>query len=220
MPPASNEHPRKAAQPPRSEPEASEGHSSRPEASEGHSRWQRIHRHSLDCVHCGLCLQACPTYRETGREISSPRGRIFLLRGVAEGCVPLADAVAEEAYLCLGCRACETACPSGVRFGTMLELARAEVEDAGLRRGLARRLERWALRGLVPHRGRLRLAMDLLALAQRLRLDRLARALLPRGLGEASALVPAVPSGSRPRASGAGAWGCSPAASWPSCSRR
>jgi glycolate oxidase iron-sulfur subunit len=157
-------------------------------------RWPEIGRLSLDCVHCGLCLESCPTYRETGREISSPRGRIYLMRGVAEGRIPLGETVAEEAYLCLGCRACETACPSGVHFGAMVELARAEVEDAGLRRGPGRALERLALRHLVPHRRRLRAATTLLGLAQRLGLDRMLRPLLPRALREAHELLPTLPS--------------------------
>ncbi len=156
-------------------------------------RWPEIGRLALDCVHCGLCLETCPTYRETGREVSSPRGRIYLMRGVAEGRIPLAETVVDEAYLCLGCRACETACPSGVAFGAMVELARAEVEDSGLRRGPGRRLERIALRGLVPHRRRLRVAITLLGLAQRLGLDRLALPMLPAALREAHGLLPRVP---------------------------
>jgi Fe-S oxidoreductase len=115
------------------------------------------------------------------------------MRGVAEGRIPLSGVVCDEAYLCLGCRACETACPSGVQFGSMLELTRCEVERAGLRRGWPRRLERWALQGLIPHRRRLRLAFDLLALAQRLRIDRLALSLLPRRLRGMQTLIPAVP---------------------------
>jgi glycolate oxidase iron-sulfur subunit len=162
-------------------------------------RWDAILEQSLDCVHCGLCLQSCPTYRETGREISSPRGRIYLMRGVAEGRIPLADAVAEEAYLCLGCRACETACPSGVEFGAMLEMTRAEVERAGLRAGPARRIERFALRQLLPRPARLRALFDLLWLAQRLKLDRLLLSLAPRALRERGALLPAVPARSERR---------------------
>jgi glycolate oxidase iron-sulfur subunit len=156
-------------------------------------RWQEIEKLALDCVHCGLCLSSCPTYLETGREISSPRGRVYLMRGVAEGRLPLGDALAEEAYLCLGCRACETACPSGVEYGAMLELTRAEIEAAGLRRGLAHALERFALRQLVPHPKRLRLLVDLLAFAQSLRLDRALFALLPRGLREMQGLLPRLP---------------------------
>jgi glycolate oxidase iron-sulfur subunit len=147
----------------------------------------------LDCVHCGLCLPVCPTYRETGREVSSPRGRIYLMRAVAEGRLPLDAGIADEAYLCLGCRACETACPSGVRFGRLVEGTRAAVEDAGLRSGVAKRVERFALREIVPKPRRLRALVDLLALAQRLRLDRLARPLLPRALRELVEMAPRVP---------------------------
>lgn len=147
----------------------------------------------LDCVHCGLCLPVCPTYLETGRETASPRGRIYLMRAVAEGRLPLDAGVAEEAYLCLGCRACETACPSGVRFGRLVEGTRAAVEQAGLRHGLAKRIESFALRQAVPKPRRLRALVDLLALVQRLRLDRLVRPLLPRALRELADLAPQVP---------------------------
>jgi glycolate oxidase iron-sulfur subunit len=153
-----------------------------------------LYTKSLDCVHCGLCLPTCPTYRETGRETSSPRGRIYLMRGVAEEKIPLSETVADEMYLCLGCRACETACPSGVQFGTLLEGMRAEVERRGLRRGLAKRLETLALRGVVPHPKRLRALVSLLGLAQRLRLDQLMLRLAPARLRERAALVPRVPS--------------------------
>jgi glycolate oxidase iron-sulfur subunit len=152
-----------------------------------------LYEQTLDCVHCGLCLPACPTYRETGRETSSPRGRVYLMRGVAEGRIPLGSEVAEEMYLCLGCRACETACPSGVHYGAMVETMRAEVERAGLRHGLAKRVESIALRELVPRPRRLRLAVDALALVQRLRLDRVAARLLPASLRDLVALAPRVP---------------------------
>jgi glycolate oxidase iron-sulfur subunit len=156
--------------------------------------WEEIYARSLDCVHCGLCLSSCPTYRVTGRERSSPRGRIYLMRGVAEGRIPLAEATADEAFLCLGCRACETACPSGVQFGHMLELTREQVDRAGLRPKLPRALERLALRQLVARPRRLGLAFDLLGLVQRLGLDRLAARLLPGALADAAGLLPPVPS--------------------------
>jgi len=126
---------------------------------------------TLDCVHCGLCLPACPTYRATGRENSSPRGRIYLMRGVAEGKIPLGDHVAEEAYLCLGCRACETACPSGVRFGHLIEGTRAAVERAELRTGWAKTLESLALRHVVPYPRRIAALVAGLGWSQHLRLD-------------------------------------------------
>src|SRR5215468_10172162 len=131
-----------------------------------------LYEDTLDCVHCGMCLPACPTYRETGREQSSPRGRIYLMRGVAEGRIDLGDVVRDEAHLCLGCRACETVCPSGVQYGAMVERTREEVRRAGLREDPVSRIERALLRHVVPNRRRLGAAFDLLALAQRLRLDR------------------------------------------------
>jgi glycolate oxidase iron-sulfur subunit len=160
--------------------------------SEGAAPLAGLYEGTLDCVHCGLCLPACPTYRATGRETSSPRGRVYLMRAVAEGKLPL-DALVEEAYLCLGCRACETACPSGVRFGHLLEGTRAEIESAGLRRGPAKRIEAFALRHVVPKPRALAAVVSLLGLAQRLGLDRLALPLLPRALREAHALAPRVP---------------------------
>ncbi len=151
---------------------------------------------TLDCVHCGLCLPVCPTYRITGRETSSPRGRLYLMRGAIEGEITLGEVVAEEAYLCLGCRACETACPSGVQFGAILEEARAGVEEVGLRKGWGKRVESWALREVVPRPERLRRLVGLLGLVQRLRLDRLARPLLPASLREKQELAPEVPPAS------------------------
>ncbi len=146
-------------------------------------------------MHCGLCLTSCPTYLATGRETSSPRGRVYLMRGAAEGRVELTGLLAEEAHLCLGCRACETACPAGVPYGAMLEDTRAALQEAGARQGLAARLERGLLRHVVAHRGRLRAVVSLLGFAQRLGLDRLALRLLPRSLREAYALMPPIPSG-------------------------
>ncbi len=153
---------------------------------------------TLDCVHCGLCLPVCPTYRLTGRETSSPRGRVYLMRGFAEGRIELGAAVAEEAYFCLGCRACETACPSGVRYGALLEQTRAAVERKGLRRGSAKRIEVFALRRLLPYPRRLGLVLSALALVQRSGAGRLA-GLLPRRLAESWQLLPAIPPRSERR---------------------
>jgi len=83
------------------------------------------------CVHCGLCLSSCPTYRETGLEMASPRGRIYLMKAVDEGRIGLdSEVFQEQMSLCLNCRACEAVCPSGVQYGSILEASRAQIEQA------------------------------------------------------------------------------------------
>ncbi len=103
----------------------------------------------LDCVHCGLCLSACPTYIELGTEMDSPRGRIYLMKGLEEGGLQLTPDVARHLDLCLGCRACETACPSGVRYGDLIESARSFVEEQH-DRPLVDRLRRRMITLLFP----------------------------------------------------------------------
>ncbi|MDG2142406.1 MAG: heterodisulfide reductase-related iron-sulfur binding cluster [Planctomycetota bacterium] len=119
---------------------------------------------SLDCIHCGLCLRSCPTYELTGRESSSPRGRIHLMRAVGEGRLEPDAAFGEEMDFCLVCRNCETVCPAGVEFGAMMEHTRSGLEDVRSR-SLKGRFLRWiGLRVLVPNR----LALELAASSARL----------------------------------------------------
>jgi len=150
---------------------------------------------TLDCVHCGLCLSACPTYRVTGRENSSPRGRVYLLRGAAEGEIEFGSLIAEELSLCLGCRACETQCPSGVQYGAILEAGRAAAARSGLRKGWGPRLEGYALRHLLVHPRRLHASFSLLGFLQKFGLDRLGAFLLPF-LRRAQSLLPRIPAAS------------------------
>ncbi len=83
------------------------------------------------CVHCGLCLSSCPTYRETGLEMASPRGRIYLMKAVSDGQMSLASQTFQDQMgLCLNCRACEAVCPSGVQYGAILEASRAQIQRA------------------------------------------------------------------------------------------
>ncbi len=95
------------------------------------------------CMHCGMCLPTCPTYDETKRERNSPRGRISLMRAVADGDLQASRAFAEEMYYCLGCLACETACPAGVDYGSLFETARAEVARTGTAATPQRSFWRW-----------------------------------------------------------------------------
>lgn len=129
------------------------------------------------CIHCGLCLPTCPTYDATKHETSSPRGRIALMRAVADGkLAPDSPQFADEMYFCLGCLACETACPAGVNYAKMLEYARAEV---GLRGA-------WLMRWLFAKPARLR------AVARLLRLVKIPPAILPARLRELYELRPRI----------------------------
>lgn len=100
------------------------------------------------CVHCGLCLNACPTYRELGVEMDSPRGRIYQMAQIATGQMEMGPAYLEHIDLCLACRGCETACPSGVPYGRLIEAARAEIQ-ASIKRPLHVRLLRGFIFGRV-----------------------------------------------------------------------
>jgi glycolate oxidase iron-sulfur subunit len=148
---------------------------------------------TLDCVHCGLCLPACPTYRVLGAEPDSPRGRIYLVRALAEGRIGDAEVVRTHLDRCLDCRACETACPSGVQYGAILESARAELERRVPARGWRARLLRWLLQNVLIHQRRLRRLFWWLAAAERLGLRRLLRALrlIPAAADD---LLPRVPA--------------------------
>ena len=87
------------------------------------------YQHLLDCIHCGLCTASCPTYTETGDENDSPRGRIYLMRAVTDGRLEMDQDVRRHLDLCLDCRACETACPSGVQYGKLIEPFRVGMQE-------------------------------------------------------------------------------------------
>jgi len=97
------------------------------------------------CMHCGLCLPTCPTYDATKLERNSPRGRIALMRAIADDRLDVTRAFGEEMYFCLGCLACTTACPAGVNYAELFENARAEVE----RTGILRKPKRSLIRGFT-----------------------------------------------------------------------
>ncbi|MBI4165300.1 MAG: (Fe-S)-binding protein [Acidobacteria bacterium] len=124
------------------------------------------------CIRCGLCLNSCPTYRELGVEMDSPRGRIYQMIQVERGRLPLSDSFVEHIDLCLDCRACETACPSGVQYGRLVEAARGQIEKHYRRPLLASLARRAFLRGLLPHPGRLKLVGHLLGFYQRLGIEK------------------------------------------------
>lgn len=166
----------------------------------------RSHLKDLDysvvqqCMHCGLCLPTCPTYDATKLERNSPRGRISLMRAIADGRLEPTSAFADEMYFCLGCLACMTACPAGVNYAELFEHARAEAEQSGVlnspKRSFIRNL---TLRWLFMDLNRLQLVGHLLRLYQQLGFQTLLRRsgllnLLPKRLRELEAMTPTVQS--------------------------
>lgn len=150
------------------------------------------------CMHCGMCLPTCPTYMETKKERNSPRGRISLMRSVADGDLQITQAFSDEMYYCLGCLACQTACPAGVKYAELFETARAEVERAGVSQSAERDFWRWlTLNVLFMHPRLLRLAGWGLRLWQKSGMDvRLRRVkyfgLLPKKLRDLEPQTPQV----------------------------
>jgi len=134
-------------------------------------------RKDLDkCVHCGLCLNSCPTYRELGIEMDSPRGRIYQMNQVSQGLAQIGPSYIEHLELCLACRGCETACPSGVQYGKLIEAARAEIETKTTRPWHVELVRNIVFRHLLPSRTNLRMAAAGLWAYQKLGLQKLVRA--------------------------------------------
>ena len=148
------------------------------------------------CVHCGLCISACPTYGELSLEAESPRGRIALMKAVNEGRLAINPRVVSHWDMCLQCRACEAVCPSGVPYGRIMANTRAQVAAQDQRPSKQRWVSRLFLRGALPHPGRLRMGGRLAQVYQKSGLQTLVRGsgilgLLPGGLKELEAQLPA-----------------------------
>lgn len=148
------------------------------------------------CIHCGLCLQSCPTYAVFRTEMDSPRGRIALMRAASDGRIEPGGAYQTHINLCLMCRACEQACPSGVQYGTMIEIARVALEESR-RPGPIERFIRWlTLRQLMPHQKPLRFLAAGVRWYQTLGIQSVVHrlGLLPKTLRNVEALLPDRPA--------------------------
>ncbi|MEQ8789414.1 MAG: (Fe-S)-binding protein [Pirellulaceae bacterium] len=159
----------------------------------------------LDCVHCGLCTASCPTYAELGNENDSPRGRIYLMRAVTDGRLELNHEVRRHLDLCLDCRACETACPSGVQYGKLIEPFRVAIQQQDDETETKNHdwFHRFILFGMFPYAEKMRRALVPARIAQALWLDRLfinsgMWRLLPARLGRLATLLPPLKKASPP----------------------
>lgn len=152
----------------------------------GDARLRHLRVVSQSCIHCGLCLEECPTYLELGNEMDSPRGRILLMRSLAEGDLTDSPTLRRHLDLCLGCRACEAICPSGVRYGELLEDSRALLRQPAAptnpqqRRTPSDRILDYVIYHVTPRPARLRLALRLGRWGRRLGVNALLLRRLPR----------------------------------------
>lgn len=150
-----------------------------------------------DCVHCGMCLESCPTYLETGQEQHSPRGRVHLIKSVAEGKLEVNEQFMDPVFQCLDCRACTTACPADVDVGGLIEEARGQVRQAMPLTGMKGAISTFFLKGLFPHPNRLQAAGGLLKFYQKSGLQKAVRStgalrVMPKHLAEMEAIMPEI----------------------------
>ncbi len=153
----------------------------------------------MNCTRCGFCLPSCPTYIETGQnEVHSPRGRIALMKGLVDGVIEPSDEVKESIDLCLGCRACEPVCPSGVQFGHLLEQARDAIYQTNEQSFIEKTTRSFAFNKLFPHQNRIQRATSLIGFYQRSGLQTIAHKtkaikLVPKDLRAMEKVLPDVP---------------------------
>lgn len=156
-----------------------------------------------NCMRCGFCLPACPTYRETGLEAASPRGRIALMKAVNDGLMSPDESFHEQIDLCLGCRACETACPAGVTYGRLLEQTRSSMAKHQPKSRYKKWLRNALLKKCFPYPHRLRVFSYLLSIYQNFGIQKIARvfkftSILPEQIRQMERIMPRVdPRGSQ-----------------------
>jgi glycolate oxidase iron-sulfur subunit len=152
-----------------------------------------------DCVHCGMCLESCPTYEQTGEEQHSPRGRVYLIKAVAEGKLIVDEHFADPVFSCLDCRACTTACPVNVDVGGLIEEARGQIRQGMPLKGWKKTVNRFFLHGVFPHHNRLNSIGTLLRFYQKSGLQKVVRKtklinIMPKHLTEMESIMPEVKS--------------------------
>lgn len=150
-----------------------------------------------DCVHCGMCLESCPTYEITGQEQHSPRGRVHLIKSVAEGKISVNEQFTDPVFACLDCRACTTACPANVDVGGLIEEARGQIRQAMPLTGWKGMISKFFLKELFPHSHRLEAAGSLLKLYQKSGMQKMMRTtgmlnMMPRHLAEMEDVMPKI----------------------------
>lgn len=150
-----------------------------------------------DCVHCGMCLESCPTYEITGQEQHSPRGRVHLIKSVAEGKINVNEQFTDPVFACLDCRACTTACPANVDVGGLIEEARGQIRQAMPLTGWKGMISKFFLKELFPHSHRLEAAGSLLKLYQKSGMQKMVRTtgmlnMMPTHLTEMEYVMPKI----------------------------